>query len=58
MIPQLPLNIQLILVKISQLVAFEFIEVEEYYNAIFRFGPRSDLNYTFVEAKFDGSNFI
>ena len=58
MIPQLPLNIQTILVSISQFVAFEFIEVQDHYKKIFRFGEQSDLNQRFAEARFDGSNFI
>ena len=57
-IPQIPYNIKKILVKISELVAFDFIETEEIYSQLFGFGEQSDLNLTFKQAKFDGSNFI
>ena len=46
-IPQKPFNIKRILVKISELVAFDFIETEAIYSKLFGFKEQSDLNLTF-----------
>ena len=38
-IPQFPINLKKILVKIAELVAFEFIDMKGYYQKIFGFAP-------------------
>ena len=38
-IPEFPINLKKILVKIAELVAFEFIDMKGYYQKIFGFAP-------------------